>query len=202
MNFVGIFTINPHETTLVLLGLPRGLTACCICSMQSCHLRKWCLLGLSFYFTYLPEDVQMLSVGMFDRIYFYIYFRWFYSHIYCVLHWFGFLFNRFDCFIVGNKESMTWKDLEQKVLFWDGNRRKFVVLGYTGCLHCLGRILSSRSPISAILQSTRSSRIFLQFWDGPLGKVQLEEPRNWGANRAANFTLKSYSIMDIYLYIH
>ena len=113
-----VFTINPHETTLVLLGLPRGLTACCICSMQSCHLRKWCLLGLSFYFAYLPEDVQMLSVGMFDRIYFYIYIKWFYSHIYCVLHWFGYLFNRFYCFIVGNKEFITWKDLEQKELFW------------------------------------------------------------------------------------
>lgn len=42
MDFVGKFTINSHETKLVLLGLPRGLTACCIRSMQSYHLRKWC----------------------------------------------------------------------------------------------------------------------------------------------------------------
>jgi len=31
---------NPHETTLVLLGTPRGLTACCIRSMQSCFPTK------------------------------------------------------------------------------------------------------------------------------------------------------------------
>ena len=39
--FVGVITVNPQETQLLLLGTPRGLKACCTCSMQSFSQRKW-----------------------------------------------------------------------------------------------------------------------------------------------------------------
>ena len=39
--FVGVIAVNPQETKLLLLGTPRGLKACSICSMLSCSLRKW-----------------------------------------------------------------------------------------------------------------------------------------------------------------
>ncbi|CAL2256480.1 unnamed protein product [Prunus armeniaca] len=35
------FLLNPQETQLLLLGMPRGLKACCICSMQSSYPQKW-----------------------------------------------------------------------------------------------------------------------------------------------------------------
>ena len=35
------FLLNPQETQLLLLGMPRGLKACCMRSMQSSYLRKW-----------------------------------------------------------------------------------------------------------------------------------------------------------------
>ncbi|CAL2256503.1 unnamed protein product [Prunus armeniaca] len=34
------FLLNPQETQLLLLGMPRGLKACCICSMQSSYPQK------------------------------------------------------------------------------------------------------------------------------------------------------------------
>ena len=43
---------NPHETPLVLLGTPIGLTACCMRSMQSCFLRKCDLSSLVFHFLF------------------------------------------------------------------------------------------------------------------------------------------------------
>ena len=39
--FVGVIAVNPQETKLLLLGTPRGLKACSMCSMLSCSLRKW-----------------------------------------------------------------------------------------------------------------------------------------------------------------
>lgn len=50
LNIVGIFAIIPDEIKSVLLGLPRGLKACCICLMQSYRLRKWCPKTLSQFY--------------------------------------------------------------------------------------------------------------------------------------------------------
>ena len=75
MDFVGRFTINPHETKLVLLGLPRGLNGL-LHMLNAIVSSTKVVLGFSFFYSvYLPEDVQMVSVGMFDKVYFYIYFR-------------------------------------------------------------------------------------------------------------------------------
>ena len=51
--FVGSIAVNPQETTLLLLGTPRGLKACSIRSMLSCSLRKWPSLDLILFLDFL-----------------------------------------------------------------------------------------------------------------------------------------------------
>ena len=51
--FVGSIAVNPQETTLLLLGTPRGLKACSIRSMLSCSLRKWLSLYFCFIFSFV-----------------------------------------------------------------------------------------------------------------------------------------------------
>ena len=68
--FLGFCGCNPLKTLRRQHSssrVPRGLTACCTSSVQSCHLRKWCnnlVRVFSFSLLILLGDEQKLGMGV------------------------------------------------------------------------------------------------------------------------------------------